>query len=94
MSNGLGPSNRFITQLLPLAFANDMILQLLLTQSAVQRDILAASAANKPASRSEYSRSLALFRTNLDEHIKGSRVDPLPLVTAALILCFTEVRRW
>ena len=90
MGNGSTDANPFVVQLIPLAFSNDLILQLILTQSAVHRavskDIQTDTVAN-----GYYGRSLQLFRKNVNDYIGGMEASRLTLAIGALIMCFTEV---
>lgn len=92
MSNGFSQSNPFISQLIPLAFSSDVILQLILTQSAAHRAILDRPRADDVAT-GHYSSSLKLFRRKINDHIGGTAVNPLILAVGALIMCFTETAK-
>lgn len=106
MDNGSTTENPFIVQLVPLAFNSDLVLQLILTQSAVHR--MAASTRALISQRSEqqhqpllpdrtavatrhYNGSLRLFRRRLSCYTSQQPVDILTLAVGALILCFVEV---
>jgi Fungal specific transcription factor domain/Fungal Zn(2)-Cys(6) binuclear cluster domain len=90
MSNGFSPSNPFLSQLVPLAMSSDIILRLILTQSAAHRAVLHAPQNDNVAS-GHYGKSVKLFRRRINDHIGGTSVDPLMLAVGALIMCFTEV---
>jgi hypothetical protein len=91
MGNGSTDANPFIVQLVPLAFSSELILQLMLTQSAAHRAVMGPQSARNVAD-SYYSKSLRLFRDTVNSFISGSSVDGLVLATGALVMCFTEVR--
>lgn len=91
MSNGSTEVNPFVTQLVPLAFGSDLILQLILTQSAAHRAVLNPASALELHGR-HYGRSLGLFRKSVMDYIAGGQANLLQLTLGALILCFTEVR--
>jgi hypothetical protein len=90
MSNGSSSSNPFLSQLIPLAFSSDVILRLILSQSAAHRAVLHHGQTDDVAS-GHYSKSLKLFRQRINSHIGGTKIDPLILAVGALIMCFTEV---
>lgn len=89
MANGTNPENPFLVQLIPLAFSSNLILQLLLAQSAAHRAIRGGQ--TTAVAHRYYSQSVRLFRQNVNAFIFGERNDPIPLVLGALIMCFTEV---
>lgn len=91
MANGSTVQNPFSEQLIPMAFKSDLVLQLLLAQSAVHR---AAKSLNDfdSVANTYYDRSLRLFQQNLSKFMgEQSREQTLLLGIAALILCFIEV---
>jgi hypothetical protein len=90
MSNGFTSSNPFLSQLIPLAFSSDVILRLILTQSAAHRAVLHPTQIDNVAT-GHYSKSVKLFRERINDHIWGTSVSPLMLAVGALIMCFTEV---
>ncbi|ETN45934.1 uncharacterized protein HMPREF1541_00116 [Cyphellophora europaea CBS 101466] len=92
MGNGSTEVNPFIVQLIPLAFSKDLILQLLLTQSAVHRARLGSNS-ELTVANSYYAKSLRLFQTSLDNHIQHNGDHALELATGALIMCFVETAR-
>lgn len=89
MSNGTMSSNPFLSQLVPLAFSSNLILQLLLAQSAAHRAI--RDQENTALAQTCYFQSVRLFRKTVDDYIRGVHDDPIPLMVGALIMCFTEV---
>lgn len=91
MGNGSTDANPFIVELVPLAFSSELILQLMLTQSAAHRAVMGPRTTRNVAD-SYYSKSLRLFRNTVNSFISGSSVDGLVLATGALVMCFTEVR--
>ncbi|KAJ3951336.1 hypothetical protein N0V92_012263 [Colletotrichum tropicale] len=85
--------NPFSEQLIPMAFKSDLVLQLLLAQSAVHR---AAKSLNDfdSVANTYYDRSLRLFQQNLSKFMgEQSREQTLLLGIAALILCFIETAK-
>lgn len=90
MGNGSTPLNPFVVQLIPLAFSSDLILQLLLAQSAVHR-VSSGSVEQTQSADFHYGRSLQLFRRNVIKHIELPSDNILNLAMGALIMCFTEV---
>lgn len=91
MGNGSTDTNPFIAKLIPLAFNNSFIMQLILTQSAAHReeeqDCLAQAVAQQ-----YYTKSLQLFSKVVGAYVGGSRVDILVLSFGSLIMSLTEVR--
>ncbi|KAF2010900.1 hypothetical protein BU24DRAFT_454440 [Aaosphaeria arxii CBS 175.79] len=92
MGNGSTESNPFIIQIVPLAFSSELILRLILTQSAAQRALSAPEPAHVEATE-HYTTSLGLFRSAVEHFIAGSQTDSLIIAAGALILCFTETAR-
>lgn len=90
MGNGSTDVNPFVVQLIPLAFSKDLILQLLLTQSAVHR-ARSGGQSELAVANSYYGKSLRLFRKCLNSHIQQDGDHALELATGALIMCFVEV---
>jgi hypothetical protein len=91
MANGSTVDNPFLVQLIPLAFSSELVLQLLLTQSAAQRAIKDSGAADVVATKL-YAKSLRSFRAMVNEYVSGRLSQPIILAVGALIMCFTEVR--
>lgn len=91
MGNGSTVDNPFAVQLIPLAFGSDLILHLILTQSAVHRATRLVGASDSAAS-DHYRRSLRLFQQRLAQSSDGCAPELTTLAAAALILCFVEVR--
>lgn len=90
MANGSTPVNPFLVQVVPLAFSSDLLLQLVLTQSAAHRAFRSKSDVDDMAD-SQYTKALRLFRKGVTEFIDGKESNPLLLTVGALIMCFTEV---
>lgn len=88
MSGGFKVENPFLSQLMPVAMSNDLIMHLILTQSALHR---AVTGPTSPA-HNYYNQALTLFRSSIDEYGKAGSPSLLVLGIGALILCFTEVR--
>ncbi len=89
MFNGSTESNPFIDQLVPLSFANNFILRLLLSQSASHRAITESD--SKGLAQKDYIMSLRLFQNAIDDYVSGRESSPLWVAMGALIMCFTEV---
>jgi hypothetical protein len=89
MGNGSTEANPFINHLIPMCFANELILELVLCQSAVHRAV--ESIQYKDVARKHYSKSLSLFRRSIDAYVEGRETSPLWIAVGALIMCFTEV---
>ncbi|TPX16918.1 uncharacterized protein E0L32_003480 [Thyridium curvatum] len=96
MGNGSTDVNPFVTKLIPLAFSNSLVLQLILAQSAAHRQAWAHSAhtdsANEVAHQS-YSKSLSSFRGVLSDYANGREQNVLVVTVGSLVLCLTEVAR-
>ncbi|KAK0390047.1 hypothetical protein NLU13_3620 [Sarocladium strictum] len=93
MGNGSTDSNPFLSTLIPLAFSDQLTLQLLLAQSAVHRQVGQAHASSDLVAQRYYTGSLRLFRSAIREYISGKFKDRLILTTGSLILSLTEVAR-
>ncbi|OAA64735.1 C6 transcription factor [Niveomyces insectorum RCEF 264] len=92
MDNGSTPDNPFIVQLVPLAFSSDLVLQLLLTQSAVHRASRLLPDTADIASQ-HYSQSLRLFQRSISHYNSEQSVESLTLTVGALIMCFVETAK-
>ena len=90
MGNGSTDTNPFLTQLIPLAFSSQLILHLILTQSAAQRAIEGPDATRRVA-QNYYVQTLRLFRAAVNNFISGCPTDSLLLAAGSLILCYIEV---
>lgn len=91
MANGSTPINPFLVQIVPLAFTSDLLLQLVITQSAAHRAFRRRDEADAIA-HSHYTKAIQLFRQGVTEFIEGKESSPLMLLVGALVMCFTEVR--
>lgn len=91
MANGSTPINPFLVQIVPLAFSSDLLLQLVITQSAAHRAFRRRDETDAVA-HSHYSKAIKLFRHGVTEFIEGKEPNPLMLLVGALLMCFTEVR--
>lgn len=91
MANGTTPINPFLVQVVPLAFTSDLLLQLVITQSAAHRAFRRGDESDSLA-QSHYTKSIQLFRKGVTEFIDGKEPNPLMLLVGALLMCFTEVR--
>lgn len=92
MGNGSTDSNPFITKLIPLAFSHPLLLQLIMAQSAVHRQMSKDRHPSDEVARRSYSDSLRYFRTVVDGYVSGREEDTLVLTVGSLILSLTEVR--
>ena len=90
MANGSTPINPFLVQIVPLAFTSDLLLQLVLTQSAAHRAFRCLNDCDEVA-QSHYTKALQLFRQGVTDFIDGKESNPLMLTVGALVMCFTEV---
>lgn len=91
MANGSTPINPFLVQIVPLAFTSDLLLQLVITQSAAHRAFRRRDETDAVA-HSHYTKAIQLFRHGVTEFIEGKESNPLMLLVGALVMCFTEVR--
>lgn len=91
MANGSTSDNPFLVQLIPLAFSSNLVLQLILTQSAAHRSARLTIETDNLADQ-YYNKSLRLFRETVSGYINGKQVEPTTVLVGALIMCFTEVR--
>ncbi|KAF7591088.1 hypothetical protein BBP40_001987 [Aspergillus hancockii] len=92
MANGSTPINPFLVQIVPLAFSSDLLLQLVLTQSAAHRAFRCRNDSDEVA-QSHYTKALHLFRKGVTEFIDGKESNPLMLTVGALVMCFTETAK-
>ena len=92
MANGTTPINPFLVQIVPLAFTSDLLLQLVLAQSAAHRAFRRRDESDAVA-QSHYTKAIQLFRHGVGEFIEGKESNPLMLLVGALLMCFTEVRQ-
>lgn len=90
MANGSTPVNPFLVQIVPLAFTSDLLLQLVITQSAAHRAFRRRDETDAVA-HSHYTKAIQLFRHGVTEFIEGKESNPLMLLVGALVMCFTEV---
>ncbi|THC91765.1 hypothetical protein EYZ11_008772 [Aspergillus tanneri] len=92
MANGSTPVNPFLVQIVPLAFTSDLLLQLVLTQSAAHRAFRGRNETDQVA-QTHYTKALQLFRRGVSEFIDGKESNPLMLTVGALVMCFTETAK-
>lgn len=90
MANGSLPINPFLVQIIPLAFSSDLLLQLVLTQSAAHRAFRFQRGADA-VSQDQYTKALQRFRGGISKFIGEAEATPLTLTVGALLMCFTEV---
>lgn len=91
MSNGFHSTNPFITQLVPAAFTNDLILQLILAQSAAHRAAQSEEGPGGRISKSLYAKSTHRFQQCMNDYATDPETDALPLALGTLVMCYTEV---
>ncbi|KAF4986427.1 hypothetical protein FDECE_15960 [Fusarium decemcellulare] len=91
MGNGSTVVNPFISQLVPLSFANNLILDLVLCQSAAHRAIEDNS--KLTVAHGYYNKSIRLFREAVQNYVTGKETNPLWIVVGSLIMCFTETAK-
>lgn len=89
MGNGSTDVNPFVSQLIPLCFANNFIFELVLCQSANHRAVEDAS--KLTLADGYYNKSLQLFRRSITDYVSGRETSPLWIAIGALIMCYTEV---
>ncbi|KAJ5691951.1 hypothetical protein N7462_001374 [Penicillium macrosclerotiorum] len=92
MANGSTPINPFLVQIVPLAFTSDLLLQLVITQSAAHRAFRRRDDSDAVA-QSHYTKAIQLFRHGVTEFIEGKESNPLMLLIGALVMCFTETAK-
>ncbi|KAJ5949937.1 hypothetical protein N7454_001521 [Penicillium verhagenii] len=92
MANGTTPINPFLVQIVPLAFTSDLLLQLVLAQSAAHRAFRRRDESDAVA-QSHYTKAIQLFRHGVGEFIEGKEPNPLMLLVGALLMCFTETAK-
>lgn len=91
MGNGSTDVNPFIAKLIPLAFSNPLVLQLILAQSAAHRQASAEPLPTDEVAQRYYTDSLRMFRNVVDEYVSGNAENTLVLTVGSLIMCLTEV---
>ena len=89
MGNGSTNSNPFITLVVPLAFSEPLLLQLILAQSAVHRHVIDRNCGSGyRLARRVYAESLRAFRLVLNDYVDGKRNDGLvPTLGTAALRC-------
>ncbi|KAJ5261266.1 hypothetical protein N7478_011861 [Penicillium angulare] len=92
MANGTTPVNPFLVQIVPLAFTSDLLLQLVIAQSAAHRAFRRRDESDAIA-QSHYTKAIQLFRSGVTEFIDGKEPNPLMLLVGALLMCFTETTK-
>jgi hypothetical protein len=91
MGNGSTDVNPFVVQLVPLAFQNNLVLRLILAQSAVHRQVSQDRQPSNELAERHYTDSLRLFRALVGVYLSGKHDGILPLAVGSLILSLTEV---
>ncbi|RSL60529.1 hypothetical protein CEP53_005426 [Fusarium sp. AF-6] len=92
MGNGSTTANPFVVQLIPLSFANPVVLELMLSQSASHRAVLGGDEA-EVMTQKYYTKSIGLFRNAVTDYLAGAEASPLWVTIGALIMCFTETAK-
>ncbi|KAJ5551261.1 hypothetical protein N7535_000793 [Penicillium sp. DV-2018c] len=92
MANGSTPINPFLVQIVPLAFSSDLLLQLVITQSAAHRAFRSRDESDAIA-HNHYTKALQHFRRGVTDFIDGKESNPLMLLVGALLMCFTETAK-
>lgn len=90
LSGGVRPENPFLSQIMPVAMLNDLIMHLVLTMSAVHNAV-ALPLQYDDLAHTYYNRSLAMFRGSISSYVSQTSVTPAILALGSLLLCFTEV---
>ncbi|CVL02568.1 related to C6 transcription factor [Fusarium mangiferae] len=93
MGNGSTTANPFIVQLIPLSFANPIVRELMLSQSASHRAVLDVGDQSEAIAHTYYTKSIRLFRKAVNEYLAGTESNPLWVTIGALIMCFTETAK-
>jgi len=91
MGNGSTDVNPFVAKLVPLAFSNPLVLQLILAQSAAHRQASKEPDSSNEVAQRYYTDSLRMFRNVVGEYVGGKEENTLTLTVGSLILCLTEV---
>lgn len=97
VSNGATKANPFVVQLIPLAFKDPLLLQLLLAQAAAHRAETACSGPSAlveqyaDSARTYYTRAVRAFREALGTYILGNKERLTILILGSLTMCVTEV---
>uniref|UniRef100_A0A0D2Y3Q4 Uncharacterized protein n=1 Tax=Fusarium oxysporum (strain Fo5176) TaxID=660025 RepID=A0A0D2Y3Q4_FUSOF len=77
MGNGSTTANPFIVQLIPLSFANPIVRELMLSQSASHRAVLDAGDQSEVIAHTYYTKSIRLFRKAVNDYLAGTESNPL-----------------
>lgn len=93
MGNGSTDINPFVAQLVPIAFSNPLVLQLLLAQSASHRQASGGEVMGNEVAQKYYTDSLRMFRNVVNEYMSGKEENTLVLTIGSLILSLTEIAR-
>lgn len=93
MGNGSTDINPFIAQLVPIAFSNPLVLQLILAQSASHRQASGGEVVGNEVAQKYYTDSLRMFRNVVNEYMSGKEENTLVLTIGSLILSLTEIAR-
>lgn len=98
ISSGATKVNPFVVQLIPLAFSDPLLLQLLLAQAAAHRAEAACSGPSAlvkqyaDSARTYYTQALRAFRDALGTYLLGNKERLMILALGSLTMCVTEVR--
>lgn len=91
MGNGSTEVNPFVAKLIPLAFSDPLVLQLILAQSAAHRQASEERLPTDEVAQRYYTDSLRMFRAVVGDFVSGKDGNTLVLTVGSLILCLTEV---
>lgn len=94
MGNGSTEVNPFVAKLIPLAFSDPLVLQLILAQSAAHRQASEERLPTDEVAQRYYTDSLRMFRAVVGDFVSGKDGNTLVLTVGSLILCLTEVCCW
>ncbi|CAH0056990.1 unnamed protein product [Clonostachys solani] len=93
MGNASTDINPFVSKLIPLAFDNPLIMQLILAQSAAHRKEELQDDSAGAIAQQYYTKSLRLFSQEIDAHVDESQGGTLVLSFGSLIMSLTEIAR-
>ena len=83
--------NPFVSQLIPLSFSQDLVLNLILCQSATHRATATGDESQLVLAYKYYNKSICCFQQAIAQYVENEDGDPLWIVLGALLLCLTEV---
>lgn len=82
-------ANPYVTQLIPISFSNDLVLQTMLVLSGVhyEEDV---SMSCQAATWSHYGKLIKSIKSELTRHVCGNEARVVPLLIATMMLSFVE----